>query len=323
MNILLFAPRFYNYKAHIVEELKRKGHEVFERWSALYGKDFTLATNAIKEIHPKYLIKKYGAYIDKVIDELKDTKIDVVIVIHGVLVFSPETVDKLRAAFKDAKFIYYAWDSFCNCPQPLSFYKKFDVAFSFDRSDAENYGLRFLPLFYPNDPIKIETEYDYCIINSYSANRAENYFRIKKVLPEGLKGREYLYMRRKAKYFYQKTIHPKAYVGLKLKDFEPKRLSREDTYSLMARSKVVVNCPIGKQSGMGFAVFEALRLERKFVTTIEAVKQFDFYTPDNIFVVDDKTEAIPKSFFDTPFNTKYRLSDKYSPESFVNQLLSD
>lgn len=325
MNILLLAPEFHGYGTDFVTHLRNLGADnIFVYKDGLYGKDLSVVDRFIKKIKPSHGYRKYGDYIDKVIDDFRGgTKIDYVILVCGGNCFSPETADKLRSAFKEAKFICYVWDSFANRPNIESFYKKFDVYYSFAKADAEKYGMRFLPLFYPNEPLGLETEYDYCLITSYNQSKGKPYFQIKNILPYGLKGLEYLYLSKKTYYYLKKLCYPKAFKGLKKGNFEYKHLSREEAWAMMAKSKVVLNCALKKQTGLGFATFEALRLGRKVVTPIEAVKQFDFYTPDNIFVIEENTESIPKSFFETPFNEKFAISEKYSPKSFFTQLLSD
>lgn len=310
------------YEKDFYNHLVNAGHKVYTCKANLSGNDYTLFDHLLGRINNKHYVNKNFRYLEKQIEKLKGNKIDRVILFYGATFYTPELIDKFRNAFKKAKFIYYIWDSFCNFPHIESIYKKFDVCYSFSRIDADNYNLRYLPLFYPTDPIEGEIEQNYFIVSTFWPTKKDNYLRIKNALPPDMVGKEHLYMPKK-RYLFTKFFHPGDLSGLDKKNIKTYQLSREEVYSLMASSKVILNCPFGKQNGIGFGIMEALRLERKVITTIKAIEGYDFYTPDNIFVVDENTKSIPKSFFDTPFNKDYRLSDNYSPENFVKQLLSD
>lgn len=58
--------------------------------------------------------------------------------------------------------------------------------------------------------------------------------------------------------------------------------------------------------------FEALAMNTKLITSNINVAEYEFFTPNNIFIVDSNTSEIPLSFFSTPFDMQFQISEKYS-----------
>ena len=105
--------------------------------------------------------------------------------------------------------------------------------------------------------------------------------------------------------------------------FHKESLSRDDVISTFAASAAVIDCPRPHQNGLTMRTFEVLSLERKLITTNENIKKYEFYTPNNIYVIDEEHKSIPKSFFETPFDTKYTLDEKYSLPHFIQVLTTN
>ena len=71
----------------------------------------------------------------------------------------------------------------------------------------------------------------------------------------------------------------------------------------------------------------ALGAERKIITTNTAVKQYDFYTPEQIFVVDDVCHFVDDPAFDIFVKTEYHMSsdmrkivESYRIDNWINNL---
>ena len=69
---------------------------------------------------------------------------------------------------------------------------------------------------------------------------------------------------------------------------------------------------------MSFRIFEALALQKKIITSNLSIKQYDFYNPKSIFVLDTDNINIPIEFIESPFysidNTIY---EKYTIKNWV------
>lgn len=53
----------------------------------------------------------------------------------------------------------------------------------------------------------------------------------------------------------------------------------------------------------------ALGAEKKIITTNAMVKQYDFYTPEQIYVVEDVENFVTEPAFESFMNREYHMSD--------------
>lgn len=319
MNILLITPFLNDYYVDIQENLKYKGHNV--KWYSCGIKKSNIQ-KFYNIFNSKYIINKYDAYIDQIISQNKNFKVDKIIIIFAGEVFGIRHVNKFKKAFKNCEFIYYNWDSVRNYPSIKDFYSSFDRYYSFDKIDCIEYGFEFLPLFYCNTRINSQPNYDVFSIMTYNSHKEKDYKRIKSKLPDNLRCKEYLLIPNKVKYLIDRLLNKSYLKGIPKEIIFHNPMNRQEVYEAIADSKVVLDTPRENQNGLTIRTFEVLNQRRKLITTNTSIKDYDFYCEDNIFVVTDSTEAIPKTFFDKPFNENYCLTDKYSINTFVDILLN-
>lgn len=322
MNILLIAPTFFNYYKKIISNMEQKGNKVTWYCDSI---SLTFIERFLMKFNLSKFEKKFDRYFDNILREEKNKKYDKVILIFGGTFVKSKHINSLKKLFKEAEFIYYTWDTIKNFPNIANFYKCFDRMYSFDIEDCEKYGFKFLPLFFSEDFKEddiINSQYSYGCLMSMSPNKIDNYIKIKQSLPDGIVGKEHLYMQHKYSYFYYKIRLYNKFKFVKKKNVSFKPLSYEDTMAFFRNCNVVIDCPLKDQKGLTIRTFEVLNLHKKIITTNEEIKKYDFYTPSNVCVVDGKNK-IPKSFFDEPFDTKYSLDYKYSIGNFVQEILYD
>ncbi len=314
-NILFISPQFFNYHIVIKKELESLGYNVF--WYSDRPSDNFISKCLIR-LNKNFYKKKTKKYINKIIEENVDKKIDYVFVIFGQS-FSKEDIIKLKDSFKEAKFIYYAWDSSKNFPVIKEIYSLFDKSYSFDKEDCKDLDMEFLPLFYSNEYITNNVEYDCSIIMTIKPGKLDNLKMVLKKLPVELKVYKHLYIQSKLVYLYFKLTR-KEFRKTKMSDFKYKRIDEQETNLIASKSKVVIDCQMKDQNGLTIRTFETLHLNKKLITTNKNIKEYDFYSPENIKIITEN-EIIEKDFFEKEFDEKYKLSNTYSLNSFVNKLL--
>lgn len=316
-NILFISPDFFDYYKDISKEFERQGHNVI--WYNDRPSN-SFISKVIIRLNKKMLTKKIDKYVAKIIEENKNKKIDKVIIIFGQS-FDKKHIRQIRESHKEAKLIYYAWDSIGSFPFIKNIYEEFDVAYTFDSEDSKNFNMKFLPLFYCNEKIECDNKFDCCAIQTIKVGKLENFEKIKSILPKEIKMFTYLYLQSKLVYFYYRLKY-KIFKKYKLKDFKYKKLTREENNNISNQSKVIIDCQMKNQIGLTIRTFEALHLGKKLITSNKNIMNYDFYTPNNIYIVDNLDENIPSNFFETEFDSSFELSSKYSLESFVKNLLN-
>ena len=321
MNCLLIMPNFFNYADIICKELNRLGYKVCFIKEEVRK---SVLEKLISKINKNYLKRKFSKnFYKSVYKELEKTDFDLVLVFFGGLFLQKEQVLFLKSKLPHAKFIYYNWDSVINFPSVLNFYKIFDKYYSFDKNDCAKYGFKFLPLFFSEENKRKENViYDYGVIMTFGWEKAEGYKKIINAIPKNCTSITYLYLSNKLSFFFNKMVHYKYFKGFKMGDFNYKKLSYNETIKFYNSCRAVLDVPLNKQNGLTIRTFEVLGLEKKIITTNLNIKDYEFYTPENIFIVMNDRDKIPSNFFEIPFNKKYGLSDKYSIRSFFFELLS-
>lgn len=317
MNILLMMPKFYNYYKVIQEKLKLKNDEVF-----YFSDEIDLSTidRISRKLHFNYFEKRFDEYVENIPKKIDCSLIDRVVVIFGGRYFKPKHIDFLRKHCYNANFIYYAWDSIANFPGIKDIYSKFDISFSFDKEDCKKYGMRFHSLFYSNQYEKKPERFDYSAIMTFGKEKAKKYYTIISKIPSNMKGYQYLVIKNRTTFIYNLIKYPQYFMKIiEHIHFKPLELNQFD--DVIARSRVIIDCPLEGQNGLTMRTFEVLNSKRKLITTNKSIKGYDFYCSDNIFVVDDNVQMIPESFFESLFNESYQLDEKYSLDSFLDDVI--
>ena len=100
--------------------------------------------------------------------------------------------------------------------------------------------------------------------------------------------------------------------------FQSKKIPLKNLLELYTETKIIVDIVQGNQSGLSFRVFEAMALDKKIITNNPNIKNYNFYNPNNILIIDDELQ------FDTPFfETDYTpipnaIYNQYTIDSWVN-----
>ena len=77
------------------------------------------------------------------------------------------------------------------------------------------------------------------------------------------------------------------------------------------------------QTGLSFRIFEAMALKKKIITNNPTVKDYDFYNPENILIIDDDLLNISSSFFEGSYQElSPEVYRKYTLESWVETVFS-
>lgn len=315
---LLIAPTFCGYYKLFISALEKLNYETTFFSDQVQISNLTLIK---RKIFKKSKAKEMSKYTEDICLKIKDKDFDVALIILAYD-FSCENLKKIRETLPNTRFVYYAWDAVSNFPILNDLANICDEKYSFDNEDCDKYGFKFLPLFNPIvKEYSADKKYDYSGIMNFYGPKADSYRNIKRVLPKNLVGNEHLKLMSHIYYLYSKIAHAKQFKGFKKKDFKYTSLSIEECYEIYSSSKAVIDTPLARQVGLTIRTFECLGLHTKLITTNKNIKNYDFYTPNNIIVVDESTKEIPNEFFNTPFDENYKLGDKYSVENFVKTLI--
>ena len=319
MKICVISFDFWGYDAHIVEALKEKGieanhikigavsYENFgERLTNLFSKVF-LGKNLKYQKRQKFVIEQ----LDKLGHQ------DQILVLNADT-FDHSTLEYMKKSTN--RFITFLYDNLDRFPvqDKLHF---FDKIYSFDDKDIEKHGFErltnynYLPFLSQE---KQNPSEDALYITSYDKKRIKQLDILSQKFEElRLKFDLYVIGKKSWKNQLMKPFSKNKIV------FTRKRINHENLPEFYKRTKVILDLMRENQYGLSFRVFEAMALEKKIITDNKKIKNYDFYNPNNILVLNKDFSNITKEFFETPYQSlPEEIYKKYTLEKWVERVFN-
>lgn len=319
--ILFFAPNGENgrYAPEIKLELLFRGADVI-----LYPERPSLSTfqkvfvRLFKNVAPVF----FNRYIKNVLESHKETHFDYLLVVRGEA-FSNSTVDLIKKYHPEIKTIVYFWDIFLT-NNKSNIIKSFDKAYTFDLKDfRENKGLYFRPLVYLDKHTKIIKSESKNIDFFFAGTVHSNRFQILENFKKKVTNRSvffYYFLPSKLVFFKDKILSSK-YKDATVNSFNYKMLSEAELYEKMSHASSIVDVIYPGQESLSMRVLEALGSNTKLITDFEGIKNYNFYNPKNIMVIDPKNIKIDLSFLESDFqNIEHSLMEKYTIKAWVDDI---
>ena len=234
-----------------------------------------------------------------------------------IFILRPDLIKEQLSFIKDRgnRTIAYFWDSFSRIPEGKGTIQFFDKFFSFEPKDVKDHRLLFLSNFYSPDLAITKNEPSHFDL-SYVASYDDRLNTLEKILtslsPLDLKTNINIIATRfsGAKNKSEKNI-----------TWFTDVLPRKETIRIMSESNVLLDIAQPRQEGLSFRIFEAMKLEKKIITTNRSVVAYDFYNPKNIFVWENENTIPARDFFTTPYSTlPVEVFNRYSLQKWITTI---
>lgn len=307
--ITLIYPFAYGYIDFVVHELQSYNNvEVTDIKTDTikykYPNLFVKIWNGFTKIFGKNLKKDF--FKNQIVQQITE-KQDIVFIIRPDLL-DVSLLKNLKK--KTDNFIAYYYDSCKKYPKQLEITHFFDEIYSYEKEDIEKYNFIETSNFIYSEDLKPEKiKYDIFNISSYDS-RIEEIDKLAKVLSEGgLKNYFVIFWHEKL--FYPHLISTTKYLSL------------EETKKLIAQSKAMIDIQRTDQSGLSFRTFESLGYRKKLITTNKTVKDYEFYHPNNMLIINSSEIDIEeiKNFLELPYvEISQDILQKYSVKNFVKRI---
>ena len=311
MRICVISFDFWNYDAHIVDELRKKGIDAHHiNIGAYRHRNFPAR---IKNTFSKIVLQrnlKNEMRQQMILDELcKLGKQD------QILVINPELIDrKYHQEIKKftARYVAYLYDSLARCPAD-HLVDLFDEIFSFDKNDSDKHHFKLITNYnYLQEAKTVEKpKYDLVYLASFD-NRIH-------LLSKIIKKLQYLKLTCQVVIVGKKTW--KKNLNLQINSsiiYTRKRIKHQEIPGYYRQGKVLLDLIRENQTGLSFRIFEAMALKKKIITNNQTVKEYDFYNPENIMIINDDLSNLEKSFFETEYQELApEIYRKYTLQSWV------
>ena len=319
--ILYLNHDFFVYDRAIARELRKRGYQVLS-YKFIKQAGFLDRRLCKKKGIPA---RQYAAdrMQHTILSELerKQIKVDVVLVTSGQAL-SVETMKKLHQMYPEARFLWNLWDGKKELDNFSALSAYFDDLISFDRIEAEQCGFHYMSDFYLKERDAVPKKYDFCFVATYTEMREH-------ILQEMLSKTDC-----KNNFIYLKETPDNRIVPSikRLMHGEAKKLATRNIFynsleydtmlDVFAGSRCIIDIAHPGQTGLSMRPFEAMAVKSKLVTTNKEIRKYDFYNPNNIYVIDPKKISMPGEDF---INTAYEpvpdeIYKKYSIGSWCDQL---
>jgi hypothetical protein len=317
MKITLISLDNWGLNANIANCLIEKGHEVtvidFNKFKYKYPSFWHRIINFfLKLIFKKNLkFQYYGQQIISVLEN-KNEKQDLILTIKADFI-DEKSLESLKNYTN--KSVAFFNDSIARYPDTKRILHCFDEVYSFEKTDCKKYDLKFKTNYIydsvmeGNDELSFENQ----LFNISSRDqRTKNIIRIAKSLYK-------LKINYNIIIFDEKRRIP----GNDYVKVIRKPISLINVKKMVAASKTVLDIHRKNQDGLTFRVFESLGTQKKLVTTNADIKNYDFYNPNNILIIDAKNPIFPKLFFETDYEkVPEKIQEKYKVENWVETFLN-
>lgn len=318
--ILFVAPGFFGYGQEIKKEMEGLGAKV----DLLLDRPFKSAfMKGLTTINRQMVMGFAKNYYKKKLKDYGRSHYDIVFVINGQTL-SPEILAQWRQEFPRAKFVLYVWDSIKNRQTIQDNFKFFDYCFSFDKQDANNFGLHFLPLFFSRgfeDTTSHKISYDISFIGTAHTNRYSVVSSIAQSVSKNVQFYKYLYLQSKWVYHYYKATNS-TFKSSSVKEFAFDPLEKETVQQVFMQSTAILDIEHPLQTGLTMRSLETLGAKKKLITTNHNIRDYDFYDPDNIFILDKSKPYISEDFLYQPYKeVEDLIYKKYSISGWLEQIL--
>lgn len=310
--ILLITYDNWGYNQYIADALEKKSYEV----KHINFHSFRYKYPSFKHKALNFFTKNLGIsnlkhihYNEVILNEIKDIKsIDVAIYIKADFL-SPVTIQSINK--KSRRSVFIISDSINRYPKTKKILSLFDKVFSFEKKDCEKYHLNFKTNFIYKTINRVPSTYKYKVFNISSYDK------------------RFTVLEKIAKALYRMKVNSKIIVFKPKKKSEPylefvsAPLSISEINTLMEASEIMLDVSRAGQQGLSFRVFESMGLKKKLITTNTDIVTYDFYNPENIFVITDINNIrIPESFFNTSYiEIPENIFNKYLINNWVDELV--
>lgn len=214
--------------------------------------------------------------------------------------YNTKIAKSIKKKNPNCKIIMYFW----NIIEEHEEYKRIlqdeniDEFWTFDRNDAEKYNMKCNPQFY-NDKIKIDKvklEYDFLFLGR-AKDRKQELLELEEILRE--KGFN---------------------TNFKIIEDEKDYISYEEYLKLVAKSKCIIDYNQNGQIGLSLRPMEALFFNKKLLTNNSNIKNYDFYSEKNIFILEkDKSRDIKKFMNGDMEEINSNIIKNYNIDSWLNR----
>jgi hypothetical protein len=318
MKITIISLDNWGFNKHIKNALEEEGHKVnyidFNKFNYKYPNLLYKLYNFFLKLFLKKNLKAiyYGKKINQILKENTEIQ-DLILTIKGDFI-DPKEIQKFKNYTK--KSVAFFNDSVYRCPRIIRVLPNFDEVFSFEKKDCVKFNLNFAPNWIynyskNNNKELLKREFKYKVFNITTRdNRLSTVIKIAKKLKS-------INVRYKILLFDKKVKTNTPFF-----EYISEHITLEEINNYINDSQVLLDINRKGQEGLTFRVLESLGLQKKIITTNKDIKNYDFYNPNNILIINEKKPEITIDFFKKDYEKiPENIFQKYTLKGWIDKVI--
>lgn len=269
-----------------------------------------------KDYKKQLIDNYYTAEVSQTLSSFAPKSIDYAIVIRPDKL-DLKTIEKIHNTAH--KVVAYQWDGLARFPKVFKVINQFERFFVFDLEDYHLYKDRYpnlLPCtnFYfdiPEEEVTLNSK-EVLYVGVYIKDRIQSLIRVVNALSQ-----------------YDLTLNINLFYGRKTPPFShphitffSKGLNYAQYLTLTKKATVLLDIKTVDHNGLSFRIFEAIKYQKKLITDNKSIKLYDFYHPNNFYVVENDSFEGLSDFLESDFvPLSEDIRQKYSFSNWVKNIL--
>lgn len=319
-NILFISPDTFGYYKAISAAITRKGfNPIWLNQLPSTSVSFRVFFRLAPSVAQRLATRHFEHELDKI------EQVDRILIVKGEGM-SEATIAGMRARYPEAKIVFYLWDSLANVYGADRKIGLCDEAYSFDPVDCDNTeALEHLPLFHSKEPGSTAYKAGFAaFIGTLHSNRyqlikalAEEIEKVTRITP-------FLYF-----YYPNRTLFSilklttKRFRKVRRSDVHFEPMPRHRYAAINSETEIAIDICHPKQSGLTMRTIEALGDGKKLITNNKTVRSYEFFRPENCYVVDGELGSDFADFLTSPYQPQPdEVVAKYHIDSWLLTLLA-
>lgn len=319
---LLMMPDYSDFPTLFSENLKKEGFTPYlitdnpskfrykgnEKIINFFQKTFLKNKEYKKKLVEEHKLKEYYKKINEFEKEL-----DYVLVIRPDQ-FPIPVIAALKK--KTKKLIAYQWDGIEKFPAVKNYFSLFDSFFCFDSEDEKN-NIKPITNFYFDCISPVYKEFNHqkpqlYFVGLFWENREEKIDQfIEKLSDKNVELNIFI------QYYHKNEIkNPKI-------KYIKNRITFLENLKNVEQADVLLDFVDPVHNGLSIRFFEGMYYKKKVITDNIMVKKYDFYHPNNIFVLENNYQEI-ENFLKIPYQEiSEEIVEKYGFSSWIREIIKD
>lgn len=220
----------------------------------------------------------------------------------------------LKKSYPSKRVIIWYWNSVTESISVETIDKGVEI-WSFDPEDCKRYGMRFNTQFFIEDNLKRRQTMNH-LYNVFYVGADKDRARYLKKLKD-------IFQKNNISYYFNlvKYHNSTNEVGIEYKQ----ALSYKEVLGYIYNSKVLVDLVADWQSGLTLRPLEALFYQKKLITNMKKIMNYDIYNRNNIFIIDvDSWEELPAFIMGKYDDEQHdELCQKYSFDNWIKRFYNE